>query len=146
MQFKVPQNVQMEDKIVGPLTLKQLMICAVGGGISYFIYVSTSKMYVLSVWLPATSIPALLTLAIAFLKIKDIPFIKFSMLQLERILRPTKTHFAKGAAEVRKSCLSPVPKPKQVKQNDKKLEKKQEYVKENLSNLEEITKVLDSQN
>lgn len=31
MQYKIPQNVQIEDKIVGPLTLKQLIICGVGG-------------------------------------------------------------------------------------------------------------------
>lgn len=29
MQYKIPQNVQIEDKIVGPLTMKQLIICGI---------------------------------------------------------------------------------------------------------------------
>lgn len=29
MQYKIPQNVRIEDKIVGPLTLKQLAIVGV---------------------------------------------------------------------------------------------------------------------
>lgn len=29
MQYKIPQNVQLEDKIVGPLTLKQLIIVGI---------------------------------------------------------------------------------------------------------------------
>ena len=35
MQYKIPQNVQIEDKIVGPLTLKQLGILGFGGATAY---------------------------------------------------------------------------------------------------------------
>ena len=38
MQFKVPQNVTMEDRIAGPLTLVQFGILVVGGGIAYVIF------------------------------------------------------------------------------------------------------------
>ena len=43
MQYKVPQDVQREDTIIGPLTLKQLGILGVGGGIAYGIYISLGK-------------------------------------------------------------------------------------------------------
>lgn len=143
MQFKVPQNVQMEDKIVGPLTLKQLIICAVGGGISYFIYISTSKAYVISVWLPATAIPSLLTVAIAFVKVHDITFIKFILLQIERLIRPGKTHFEKGDAENYRSVLAS--QSDEDKKTDKKLKKKEEDAREKIKNLNSLTKILDSQ-
>ncbi|MFA6527969.1 MAG: PrgI family protein [Candidatus Gracilibacteria bacterium] len=143
MQFKVPQNVQMEDKIVGPLTLKQLIICAIGGGIAYFIYISTSKIYLMSVWLPATAVPALLTIAIAFVKIHDISFIKFVFLQLERLIRPNKTHFEKGDAENYKSVLTP--QSNEDKKTDEKRRKKEEEAKEKIKNLDTLTKILDSQ-
>ena len=143
MQFKVPQNVQMEDKIVGPLTLKQLIICAVGGGIAYFIYISTSKAYVISVWLPATTIPALITFAIAFVKIHDISFIKFFLLQIERLIRPGKVYFEKGEAENYRSVLTP--QSDEDKKTDKKMKQKEDDAREKIKNLNSITKILDSQ-
>lgn len=146
MQFKIPQNVQQEDKIVGPLTLKQLIICAIGGSISYFIYISTSKMYVLSVWLPFTAIPALLTVAVAFLKLNGIPFLKYLLLQFERLLlKPSKRHYQKASANPYTSCLSTIPQTKNDKKNQKNLEEKAEEAQEKLKNLDKLTKILDNQ-
>ncbi|OGJ48363.1 hypothetical protein A2344_05145 [Candidatus Peregrinibacteria bacterium RIFOXYB12_FULL_41_12] len=133
----------MEDKIVGPLTLKQLIICAVGGGIAYFIYISTSKAYVISVWLPATAIPALITVAIAFVRIHDISFIKFVLLQIERLIRPGKVYFEKGEAENYRSVLTP--QSDEDKKTDKKMKQKEDDAREKIKNLNSITKILDSQ-
>ena len=36
MRFKVPQDVQREDTIIGPITFKQLIIMIIGGGIGYY--------------------------------------------------------------------------------------------------------------
>lgn len=38
MQFKVPQFIEVEDKIFGPLTLKQFIYIAGGAGISFTVY------------------------------------------------------------------------------------------------------------
>jgi hypothetical protein len=38
MQFQVPQFIETEDKIVGPLSLKQFIYIAIAGGISLFLY------------------------------------------------------------------------------------------------------------
>jgi len=134
----------MADKIVGPLTLKQLIMCAIGGAITYFVYMSTSQMYVLTVWGPATAIPAILTVAVAFVKINDIPFLKFAFLQLERALRPTKRSFQKGSAEARKSILS-TQTTTQSKKTAKKIHKKEEIVQEKMKDIDSLTKILDSQ-
>lgn len=83
MQFKVPQNVQREDTIIGPVTMKQLIICGIGGGLAYAVYVVLAKAYFWEIWLWPVGILVLLTAAIAFLKIHDIPFYKFVLLFLE---------------------------------------------------------------
>jgi len=39
MRFQVPQFIEVEDKIFGPMTLKQFIFIAGGGGLSFVIYV-----------------------------------------------------------------------------------------------------------
>jgi hypothetical protein len=39
MRFQVPQFIEVEDKIFGPLTLKQFIYLAGGGGLSFLVYV-----------------------------------------------------------------------------------------------------------
>jgi len=38
MQFSVPQFTEVEDKIIGPLTLKQFLILLAGGGVIVLVY------------------------------------------------------------------------------------------------------------
>jgi hypothetical protein len=72
MRFQVPQFIEFEDKIFGPLTLKQFIYLAGGGGLSFVIYVLLK-----SVVLAALPIIAVMALAIAlsFYKINNKPFI-----------------------------------------------------------------------
>ena len=79
MQFKVPQDVQREDTIIGPITLKQMVILGIGGGLAYGIYIGLSKSYFIEVWLPPVVIISGITLAFAFLKIHSLPFHIFLM-------------------------------------------------------------------
>ena len=74
MRFKVPQDVQRADRIVGPLTWKQLIILGVGGGICYGIYVSLAQKYFIEIWLPPLVIVGGITVALAFLKIHGLTF------------------------------------------------------------------------
>ncbi len=76
MQFKVPQNIDMADRIVGPLTLVQFLYVLVGGIIVYFLLVTIAPIS--SLLFLATAGPVtLFTLALAFLKIQDQPFPRF---------------------------------------------------------------------
>ncbi len=99
MQYKIPQNVRIEDKIVGPLTLKQLIVIGVGGGITYAIYIFMAKRYFIEVWLPSILPTTILTLCFAFVTINGVPFGKWILLMVEYLKNPRKRMFQMGAAD-----------------------------------------------
>lgn len=88
---KIPQNVYVEDRIVGPLTLRQVMIVTLGGGGSYAIWSSMLKAYG-QVDVITTAIcwtPAVLALAFAFVRVNDLSLMRLVLLWLERMRKPT---------------------------------------------------------
>jgi len=99
MQFKVPQDVQRADTIVGPLTWKQLIILAAGGGIAYAIYITLAERYYMEVWLPPIIVVGGLTLALAFIKIHGLTFERFLLCFIEYHFLPKKRIWRKGQAE-----------------------------------------------
>lgn len=72
MEYQVPQFIEVEDKIIGPLTLKQFIYVAGGGGLCvvFFFYLPTIVALLLSV--PAVALAA----ALAFYKVNGKPFIE----------------------------------------------------------------------
>lgn len=76
MQYKVPQSIDMEDKIVGPLTLQQFLYLIFGGLFDYIAYqafYNSVPGLFWSIFLPVT----LVSLAFAFVKVYDRPFSTF---------------------------------------------------------------------
>lgn len=72
MRFQVPQFIEIEDKIFGPLTLKQFIYLAGGGGISYVVY-SIIPYFTFALFF---IIPIMLfSVALAFYKFNGKPFI-----------------------------------------------------------------------
>ena len=71
MRFQVPQFIDVEDKIFGPFTLKQFIYLA-GGASSLLI---TATMFGLFVGIIISSPIILLSLALAFYKVNNRPFI-----------------------------------------------------------------------
>lgn len=71
MQFRVPQFIDMEDKIVGPLTLKQFGYILGAGGFSFLIWTFVPIKIIAVVLIIAISS---LFLALAFVKINNRPF------------------------------------------------------------------------
>ncbi len=71
MRFQVPQFIEIEDKVVGPLTLKQFMYLAGGAGMIFVAY------KLLPIFISIFIIPIILalTLALAFYKVNNKPFI-----------------------------------------------------------------------
>ena len=71
MRFEVPQFIDIEDKIFGPLTFKQFIYVAGGGGLCYATY------RILPIYLAVPVIIALagLTYALAFYKLNGQAFI-----------------------------------------------------------------------
>ncbi|MBI3817032.1 PrgI family protein [Candidatus Peregrinibacteria bacterium] len=91
---KIPQNVHIEDRIIGPLSLRQIMIIAIGGGFSYALYSSLVKAYG-QIGIPITIIvwvPALIATAFALVRINDLSLMRICFLTMERMSKaPVRT-------------------------------------------------------
>jgi len=71
MQFRVPQFIEVEDKIFGPLSFKQFVYLAGGVGIIYIIYKALPFWIAILLIIPVAILTGLLT----FYKINGKPFI-----------------------------------------------------------------------
>lgn len=71
MRFQVPQFIEVEDKIFGPLTLKQFIYLAGGGGIIVVLWNLLPKFFAVILSLPVAGI----AIALTFFKINNRPFI-----------------------------------------------------------------------
>jgi len=109
MQYQVPQFIDIEDRIIGPLTLKQFIYLAFAAVI-LFVFWFLFKFYIwIIVALPIT----VLAFAFAFLKINDRPFIYFFIAAVFYFIKPKLYIFGEVAEEIRKNVL-PEPKPAPV--------------------------------
>lgn len=71
MQFRVPQFIDLEDKVIGPLTLKQFAYILGAGGFSFLFWTFISIKIIAIVLIIAVSS---LFLSLAFVKINNRPF------------------------------------------------------------------------
>lgn len=139
MQYKVPQNVQRADKIIGPLTLKHMIIVGAGGGLAYVVYTILSRSYFWEVWLPPVAIILILTAIIAFVRVFDVSFGKFVLLFIEFNLLPRQRKWGKASGEV--TITSTVAsKPSEIQ---KKAVKKGESSAETINKLDDLSRMLD---
>ena len=70
MQYQVPQFIEVEDKIFGPLTFKQFIYVVGGAGASYIIY----RFFPFFLAIPSMIDVSLLALGLAFYKVNNRPF------------------------------------------------------------------------
>lgn len=134
MQYKVPQDVQREDTIIGPITLRQLIMLAIGGGIAYALYVTLARGWTWQVWLPPVAIVSIITLAFTFLKVHGLSFHIFLMNFIEYKVLPQKRFWIQGSDQ-----------PLILKEEKKKEAPKKvtgPYKKQ--KSIEELTNILDS--
>ncbi|QFR39688.1 PrgI family protein [Candidatus Gracilibacteria bacterium 28_42_T64] len=79
MQYKIPVQIENEDPIIGPLSLRQLIIIMVGGGIAYSLFNSLAP----SIGVEIAAIPSifivLVALMIALFKHSEMTFIPFAL-------------------------------------------------------------------
>lgn len=145
MQYKIPQDVQLEDKIVGPITMKQLGICAAGGSLSYFFYITLAKTYYWEVWIIPVGFTAILTISIAFIKILNLTFTRFVLLLIEYNLKARKRFWIKGEGLIYPSILRKAhSKTKQEEKIDGKIQTKMEKNESTTIEIKEISKILDA--
>lgn len=72
MRFQVPQYIETEDKIIGPLTLRQFLYLAGAGAVSFVLYFILTFFF----WIVLTVFAGAVAIALAFVKINGQPFIK----------------------------------------------------------------------
>lgn len=142
MQYKIPQDVQVEDKIVGPLTLRQLIYMGVGGGVTYVIYNYFGSRYYMGFWVILPFITGSLTLMVTFLKLNGIPFGKWVFLMVEYFLNPKKRTFVMGAGD--NYALTLFAQKEKIVQTGPAESTKAERDHEHLRKIGEISKLLDA--
>ena len=85
MEFNVPKNIEIEDKVVGPLTLKQFLYLAGAGAILFAIWFLVDKIWTFVVF----AIPIVgVSLVVAFLKINGRPFLTFTATFFNFMIKP----------------------------------------------------------
>jgi hypothetical protein len=91
MQYKIPQNVGIEDKIVGPFSLRQLIMVAGGVGVSWVLFAIMSKLYELNfIEYGVIALPGLLSVAFALVRVNDQTLMKYIILLMEFSMKPKK--------------------------------------------------------
>ena len=71
MQFRVPQFIDIEDKIFGPFTFKQFIYLVGGAGMSYLVYRFLPLLIAIPLILPIAGT----ALALTFYKVNGQPFV-----------------------------------------------------------------------
>lgn len=131
MRFEVPQFIDIEDKIFGPLTLKQFIYIAGGAGLGYVLYKLTPFPISWILGLAFIAFGAML----AFYKVNNRPFIEVIQSYLSYILK-SRLYIWKRAPIV-KQIDKPKPIPAPVKQERAITEKDVATLAQNLDILDQ---------
>jgi hypothetical protein len=92
---KIPQNVYVEDTIIGPITFRQLIIVGIGAGISYVIFAMVTQAGFTDVTIQGLCwLPALIAAAFAFIKINDLSLTTIILLSIEIMNKPNVRYFS----------------------------------------------------
>ncbi|MFA5926720.1 MAG: PrgI family protein [Patescibacteria group bacterium] len=95
MRYKVPQNIDMQDRIIGPLTMIQFIYAIVGTGAAYSLYMTLPKPLNL-----IAAVPVLIfTICIVFIKINERPFLNFFLAMIEFLSAPKKRVWHHGSVD-----------------------------------------------
>lgn len=126
MRYKVPQNVEREDQVLWFITLRQLIMLLVGGGISYLLFINLAKgksedelsaLLMIFVWSPLA-----LAALFAFLKIKGMSIAQIFLLVMEHgFFRYPRRYWIAGAGEPDVSMTTKIaPLKKKMEKNEAK--------------------------
>jgi hypothetical protein len=93
LQFKVPQNIDMQDRIIGPLTMVQFVYAVIGGGICYSIFMGIPKPFSYVLIAPI----AIFVICLDFVKINERPFLNFFLSAIQYTTAPKQRVWHQGA-------------------------------------------------
>lgn len=98
MEVKVPQRIDMEDRVIGPLTLTQFFYLLFGGLFLWLLNSWTAGNPLRVIFYLLFPIVSVLSIALAFVKIQDRPFIYFLGSTVRYLQRPRRRVWVKGQA------------------------------------------------
>lgn len=105
MQFQVPQFIEIEDKLFGPLTFKQFAYLVGGAGMIFVLYKILPFFLAVILIIPI----AILSLALAFYKINGKPFVFYMQAAITYATKSKlyiwRQRLAKPTAEPEKESL-----------------------------------------
>jgi len=133
MQYKVPQNIDLEDKIIGPFTMKQFLYLMVAGFIIYgwWQYAQGFEQpSPMAIFIPLALPVGLTAVAFALVKVNDRPFELFVGSFMQFLFIPKKRMWREGY------------KPEAIITVDKAVEKEIRVVKTS-EDLDSLSKTLD---
>lgn len=133
MQYTVPQFIDREDKIVGPITVRQFLLMMVAAIFIAIAYAILRFMY----FLVAAVVIVVLTGVVAFIKVNGRPFHFFLISVIERVKRP---HIRVWNKELTDSELRHYIK----KKEEEKPEERYERPRLTTSHLSQLSLVVDS--
>jgi len=93
LRFKVPQNIDMQDRIIGPLTMVQFIYAVIGGGVCYSIYSAVPAPFSYIIILPI----ALFVICLDFVKINERPFLNFFLAAIQYASAPKQRVWHQGS-------------------------------------------------
>jgi hypothetical protein len=96
MQYQVPQFIELEDRIIGPLTLKQFLYLAFAGAILFVLWF----LFAFYIWI-IVALPIIAMAAVfAFLKINDRPFVYFFLAFVKYFTKPKLYIFSSAPEKI----------------------------------------------
>lgn len=105
MQFQVPQFIDVEDRVVGPLTWKQFLYLAAGGGILFVLWFILTPL----AWIAVAIFVGGLAVAAAFIKVNGRPFLAFIGSVLGFAVKPRQYIWKQPGATSPSSAERPQP-------------------------------------
>lgn len=106
MQFQVPQFIETEDKIIGPLTIKQFLYVGTSAGISFLLYfpLQTWLWVILAIGLNLVGV------ALAFIKINGRPLVNVVLSALRFYWQPQTFIWQPEGRKIKPDEVTPQPK------------------------------------
>jgi len=83
-QFVIPQFIDVEDKILGPITVRQFILMIIGGGIVFLLFRILAFTFFLITGVPVAAV----TLLFAFVRVNGRPMHYFVVSLIQTLRRP----------------------------------------------------------
>lgn len=124
MQYKIPVQIELADRIIFGLSLKQLAILLIWWGITYSVFTSLAEKFGLEIAIAPTLILASLTLLIVFFKRAEMTFFPFILSAIRFNINLKQRQFVKGVDSFQPMDIGFVTNENSKKQKDVDFESK----------------------